>query len=191
MQETDVSETAVKSFTRLCQTPTKRVIILSYLNIQHLGSGRVWDGLPWWLNSKEFAYNAGAVGDVGSIPGLGASPGGNGNPLQYSCLKSPMDGGSWWPTAHRVSKSRSWLKWLSRHATHGIWDTDKLPAHGKQHILASLSLLCLSVSAYHFISLFFSWEERIVQNWDASVVKDFLSFLFKSSLMSSSFRSVF
>ena len=31
---------------------------------------------------------------------------GNGNPLQYSCLKNPMDGGAWWATVHRVSKSR-------------------------------------------------------------------------------------
>ena len=36
------------------------------------------------------------VGDPGSIPGLGRSPGeGNGNPLQYSCLENPMDGGAW------------------------------------------------------------------------------------------------
>ena len=36
------------------------------------------------------------VGDLGSIPALGRSPGeGNGNPLQYSCLKNPMDGGAW------------------------------------------------------------------------------------------------
>ena len=42
---------------------------------------------------KEFAYNA---GDQGSIPGSGRSPGeGNGNPLQYSCLENPMDGGAW------------------------------------------------------------------------------------------------
>jgi len=34
--------------------------------------------------------------DLGSIPGLGRSPGeGNSNPLQYSCLKNPMDGGAW------------------------------------------------------------------------------------------------
>ena len=39
---------------------------------------------------KASAYNA---GDLGSIPGLGRSPGeGNGNPLQYSCLENPMDG---------------------------------------------------------------------------------------------------
>ena len=36
-----------------------------------------------------------------SIPGLGRSPGeGNGNPLQYSCLENPMDGGAWWATVH-------------------------------------------------------------------------------------------
>ena len=40
--------------------------------------------LPWWLSGEESAYNAGAVGDAGSIPGSGRSPGrGNGNPLQY------------------------------------------------------------------------------------------------------------
>ena len=39
------------------------------------------------------AYN---VGDSGSVPGLGRSPGdGGGNPLQYSCLENPMDGGAW------------------------------------------------------------------------------------------------
>ena len=46
------------------------------------------------------------VGDLGSIPGSGRSPGeGNGNPLQYSCLENPMDGGAWWATAHGVAKS--------------------------------------------------------------------------------------
>ena len=47
-------------------------------------------GLPWWLSSKESACNAGVTGDIGSIPGSGSSPGGgNGNPLQYSCLENP------------------------------------------------------------------------------------------------------
>ena len=42
---------------------------------------------------KRLAYN---VGDLGSIPGSGRSSGeGNGNPLQYSCLENPMDGGAW------------------------------------------------------------------------------------------------
>ena len=45
------------------------------------------------------------VGDPGSIPGLGRSPGeGNGNPLQYSCLENPIDGGAWWATVHGVAE---------------------------------------------------------------------------------------
>ena len=41
------------------------------------------------------------VGDMGSIPGWGRSPGGgNGNPLQYSCLENPMDRGAWCATVH-------------------------------------------------------------------------------------------
>ena len=50
--------------------------------------------------------SASNVGDLGSIPGLGRSPGeGNGTPLQYSCLENPMDRGAWWVTIHGVSKS--------------------------------------------------------------------------------------
>ena len=53
------------------------------------------------------------VRDAGSIPGLGRSPGGgHGNPLQYSCLENPMDRGAWKASAHRVTQSRTWLKWL-------------------------------------------------------------------------------
>ena len=56
---------------------------------------------------KASAYNA---GDLGSIPGSGRSPGeGNGNPLQYSCLENPMDGGAWLPTVHGIAKSRTRL----------------------------------------------------------------------------------
>ena len=46
------------------------------------------------------------AGDPGSIPGWGRSPGeGNGNPLRYSCLENPMDGGTWWATVHGVTES--------------------------------------------------------------------------------------
>ena len=38
---------------------------------------------------------------------------GNGNPLQYSCLDNPMDGGAWWATVHGVTKTQTWLKQLS------------------------------------------------------------------------------
>ena len=49
-------------------------------------------GFPGGSEVKASACNA---GDLGSIPGSGRSPGeGNGNPLQYSCLENPMDGGA-------------------------------------------------------------------------------------------------
>ena len=50
------------------------------------------------------------AGDLGSIPGLGRSPGEeNGNPLQYSCLENPMDGGAWWAKVYGVAKSQTQL----------------------------------------------------------------------------------
>ena len=50
------------------------------------------------------------AGDVGSIPGSGKSPGGgNGNPLQYSCLENPMDRGARRATVHEVTKSQTQL----------------------------------------------------------------------------------
>ena len=62
---------------------------------------------PGGSDSKASAYTA---GDPGSIPGSGRSPGeGNGNPLQYSCLENPMDGGAWLATVHGVAKSRTRL----------------------------------------------------------------------------------
>ena len=68
-------------------------------------------GLPWWLISKEYACNAGAVGGVGSIPGSGRSPrGGHDNPLQYSCLENPLDKGAWRAVACSVAKSWTRLK---------------------------------------------------------------------------------
>ena len=52
-------------------------------------------------DGKASVYNA---GDLGSIPGSGRIPGeGNGNPLQYSCLENPMDGGAWCPWGRKES----------------------------------------------------------------------------------------
>ena len=57
---------------------------------------------------------AGDVRDPSLIPGSGESPGGgNGNPLQYSCLGNPMDRGAWQATAHMVAKSQTQPKQLS------------------------------------------------------------------------------
>ena len=55
---------------------------------------------------KNMCSIAGDVGDPGSIPPAGRSPGGgHGNPLQYSCLESPRDRGAWRATVHEVTKS--------------------------------------------------------------------------------------
>ena len=60
-------------------------------NVLHLLHFQV--GFPGGSEGKVSAYN---VGDPGSTPGSGGSPGkGNGNRLQYSCLENPMDGGTW------------------------------------------------------------------------------------------------
>ena len=68
-------------------------------------------GFPCDSDGKASAYNA---GDLGSIPGSGSSPGeGNSNPLQYSCLENPMDGGAWQATVHMVAKSRTPLSNLT------------------------------------------------------------------------------
>ena len=54
---------------------------------------------------KNLPANAGDIRELGSILGSGRSSGeGNGNPLQYSCLKNPMDRGTWWATVHGVAK---------------------------------------------------------------------------------------
>ena len=64
-------------------------------------------GLDGGSEVKASACN---VGDLGSIPGSGRSPGEeNGNPLQYSCLENPMDRGAWWATVHGVAKSQTRL----------------------------------------------------------------------------------
>ena len=63
---------------------------------------------------KNLAGNAGDISDVGSIPGLGRSPGvENGNPLQHSLLETPMDKAAWLATVLGVAKIQTPLKQLS------------------------------------------------------------------------------
>ena len=65
-------------------------------------------GFPDGPVGKESTCNAGDTGDAASILGSGRFPGGRkGNPLQYSCLKSPMDRGTWWAIGHGVAKSQT------------------------------------------------------------------------------------
>ena len=59
---------------------------------------------------QESACNAGDTGAMGLIHKLGKSPGEeNGNPLHYSCMEKPMDGGAWRATVHGVTKSGTQL----------------------------------------------------------------------------------
>ena len=61
------------------------------------------------------------IRDMGSIPGLRGTPGGeHSNPLQYSCLENPMERGAWRATVHGVTKSWTRLKRLSMSASSSI-----------------------------------------------------------------------
>ena len=77
-------------------------------------------GFPGGAEVKSSACNN--VGDLGLIPGLGRSPGeGNGNPLQYSCLENPMDGGAWWAIVHGVTKSWTQLNDFTFLSLYGVY----------------------------------------------------------------------
>ena len=87
-------------------------------NNNWLLNAQLFAELPQWLSSKEFTCSVEVAGDTGSIPGSGRSPGaGHGNPLQYSCLESPLNRGAWRATVHRATKSRTRLKRLQMYAT--------------------------------------------------------------------------
>ena len=75
-----------------------------------LESSLVAQGFPGGSDGKKKKKKKSTrkAGDLGSIPGLGRFPGGrHGNPLQYSCLESPMDRGAWWAVVHGAAKSQA------------------------------------------------------------------------------------
>ena len=89
-------------------------------------------GFPSGSDGKDSACK---VGDPGSIPGLGRSPGErNGNPLQYSCLENPMGRGAWQVVVHSVAKSQTRLKGL-----------DNMPPPGRVPVLHHLERRPVSV----------------------------------------------
>ena len=66
---------------------------------------------PGGASGKEPTWQCRRHRDMGSIPGLGRSPGeGHGNPLQYSCQENPMDRRAWQATVHGVAKSWTQLQ---------------------------------------------------------------------------------
>ena len=71
-------------------------------------SSVICQGLLQWLSSKNWPVNAGATEDPKSIPGSGRSlGGGNGNPLQNSCLENSMDTRAWQAIVYKVTRSQT------------------------------------------------------------------------------------
>ena len=105
-----VSKNVLKSWWYLHNS----VNILKTIELYTLNRGHIWyvRGFPGSAVVKNPPVNAGDTRDAGLIPGLQRSPGGNGNPLQYSCLGNSMNKGAWWATVHGVAKSWTQLSTL-------------------------------------------------------------------------------
>ena len=83
-----------------------------------------WRGFQGGSVVKNLPVSARDAGVTGSIPGSGRSPGGgNGNPLQYSCLNNPTAGQTWQPTVQRVTKS--WTRLTDHTCTHSSTELSK------------------------------------------------------------------
>ena len=92
--------------------------------------------LPWWLSGKTLPTRA---GDPGLIPGSGRSPGGgNGRPLQYSCLENPIDRGTWRATLQGVAKESTRLS----EQTDSMWLIYSIP-------MISMLVRNITVPRYH------------------------------------------
>ena len=113
-------------------------------------------GLPQWLSCKDSDWNTGDTGNSGLIPGLGRSPkGGNGNPLQYSCLENPMKRGAWWVQSMGLQRvGHNWaincvifflVSWASVVIHKGV-----ILATSKNHQMSRLSRWALYMSWAHF-----------------------------------------
>ena len=111
---------------------------------------------PGGSDGKASVYN---VGDPGSIPGLGIFPReGNGNPLQYSCLENPMDGGAWCPWGRKESDTTERLRF-----THSSFNNPKYICEFEEHFyvpaaspFGRMSSISLLPAAWR--STFFYWS---------------------------------
>ena len=85
--------------------PLRRTSQKSSILLDDQDKTPVHQSLGSFPNSSVSKESVCKAGDPGSIPGLGRSPrGGNGNPLQQSCLENSMDRGAWWAPVHGVTK---------------------------------------------------------------------------------------
>ena len=125
----------------------------------------VFLGFPGGTDGEESTCN---VGILGSIPGLGKSPGGgHGNPLQYSFLRIPMDRGAWRATVHGVAKSRIRLSDWTKHSTATVRYCGYLPSTVTWWALAYRRYIMLhnvmgvkEIIRNKSVHLKFSWKER-------------------------------
>ena len=116
------------------------------LNWTELKNEKWIKGLTQLLSGQESACNAWDAGDTGSVPGLGrSSPGGCGNPRQYSCLENPLDRGACQAAvhSHMMAKSWTWLKQLSTHT----------------HTHLQSPFTCLNFSNYYFSNILFIYVD--------------------------------
>ena len=83
-------------------------------SLSHVQLREPWDcslGSPGGASGKNLPASAGDAGEASSIPGSGRSLGeGNDNPLQYSCLENPMDGGAWQVAVNQCTKNQTCLR---------------------------------------------------------------------------------
>ena len=145
-------------------------------------------GFPGGAVVKNTPANAGHSEDMGSISRLGRSPGGgNGNPLQYSCLENSTGRGTWQATMHGVSKRLCESPESPQlHTAHSIPPSVNSSALTFHWILVSFSSFCrpfFSAFSLHLASLiFFSLPDQCVKSdWKAWVPcssQSFVPFLF-------------
>ena len=113
--------------------------------VRHDWSDLAAAAMAFWASQvalvvKNLPANAGDIRDADSFPGLGRSPGGgHDNPFQYSCLENHMDKGAWWAAVQWVSKSQTWLKWLSRHTLNVVLDFQLIPVYLSYYFISRSS----------------------------------------------------
>ena len=82
-------------------------LLIRFVHLKHILLHINYISIKGFSHSSVDKSSACNAGDLGSVPRSRRSPGeGNGNPLQYSCLRNPMDGGARQATVHRIARVR-------------------------------------------------------------------------------------